>query len=72
MQSQTNTVANNMPRGFTKPIWVSPSEAGRLASIGRTRVYELMADGTLKSIKIGRRRLVSYASLEALGDARGG
>jgi excisionase family DNA binding protein len=62
MKSQTDSIANNT----TKPIWVSPKEASRLTAIGLTRLYELLNDNTLKSIKLGRKRLVSYASLEAL------
>jgi len=49
------------------PIWVTVNEAVRLASIKRTRLYELLADGTLKSIKLGGKRLIAYASIEALG-----
>jgi excisionase family DNA binding protein len=60
-------------RDLTKPIWVSPKEASRLVAIGRTRIYELIADGALDSIKFGRKRLISYASLERLGASeRGG
>jgi len=50
---------------------VSPREASRLTGIGLTRLYELLNNHTLKSIKLGRKRLVSYASIEALGDAQG-
>jgi excisionase family DNA binding protein len=50
-----------------KRIWVTPNEAIRISGIGRTRLYELMADGTLKSIKLGGKRLISYASIESLG-----
>lgn len=32
-------------------------------SIGRTKFYELVADGSLKLIKIGRRSLVSHDEL---------
>jgi excisionase family DNA binding protein len=49
------------------PIWVTVNEAVRLASIKRTRLYELLGDGTLKSIKIGGKRLIAYASIESLG-----
>jgi excisionase family DNA binding protein len=51
------------------PIWVSVNEAIRLASIQRTRLYELLGDGTLRSIKLGGKRLISYASILALGEA---
>jgi excisionase family DNA binding protein len=46
---------------------VTPSEAIRISGIGRTRLYELMANGTLASVKVGGKRLVSYASIETLG-----
>ena len=32
-----------------------------------TRCYELINDGTLESLKLGRMRLVSVASIEKLG-----
>jgi excisionase family DNA binding protein len=64
MKSQTDSVANNT----TKPIWVSPKQASRLTAIGLTRLYELLKDGTLKSTKVGRKRLISFASLESLGE----
>ena len=48
-----------------KRIWVTPKEAIRISGIKRTRLYELINDGTIKSIKLGGKRLVSYASIEA-------
>ena len=50
-----------------KRLWVTPKEAIRISGIKRTRLYELMNDGTIKSIKLGGKRLVSYASIETLG-----
>jgi excisionase family DNA binding protein len=44
---------------------VSPNEAARLCSIGRTTLYAALSSGELKSIKIGTRRLIT---LEALRD----
>lgn len=35
---------------------------GRL-NLGRSKVYELLGSGQLRSIKVGRRRLVSDAAL---------
>jgi excisionase family DNA binding protein len=49
------------------PVWVTVPDAMRLAGIGRTMLYRLIGDGTLRSITIGRRRLVAYAAIEALG-----
>ncbi len=44
---------------------VSPNEAARLCSIGRTTLYGALSSGELKSIKIGTRRLIT---LDALRD----
>lgn len=49
----------------TQIIAVSPNEAARLCSIGRTTLYAALSSGDLKSIKIGTRRLIT---LEALRD----
>jgi excisionase family DNA binding protein len=46
-------------------IAVSPNEAARLCSIGRTTLYSALSSGDLKSVKIGTRRLIT---LEALRD----
>jgi excisionase family DNA binding protein len=40
------------------PRLVRVEEAARLLGIGRTTVYDLLRSGRLRSIKIGRRRLV--------------
>lgn len=47
-------------------IAVSVGEAGRLIGIGRTKLYELINDGSLKTFKVGRRTLVTTASIHAL------
>ncbi|HCP82086.1 MAG TPA: DNA-binding protein [Octadecabacter sp.] len=44
---------------------VSPNEAARLCSIGRTTLYAALSSGELKSVKIGTRRLIT---LDALRD----
>lgn len=47
---------------------VSVNEGCRIAGIGRTKLYELIKDGTVKTATIGRRRLVLVASIyEMLG-----
>lgn len=48
------------------PRFVSVDEAGRLlGGITRREVYKRLAAGDLKSVKLGRRRLVTVASLDA-------
>ncbi|SLN41788.1 Helix-turn-helix domain protein [Roseivivax jejudonensis] len=42
---------------------VSPNEAARLCSIGRTTLYAALSGGELKSVKIGTRRLITIDAL---------
>lgn len=44
---------------------LSISGAMGFLSISRTRLYELFASGELRSVKLGRRRLVPREELEA-------
>ena len=44
---------------------VSPAEAARLAGIGKTTIYEAIGSGALRSLKIGKRRLILIVSLRA-------
>lgn len=41
---------------------VSIAEAGRITGLSRSMIYELLREGRLKSIKIGRRRLITRRS----------
>lgn len=50
------------------PLTVSVKRAARELNIGRTKVYELINEGQLKTIKIGRRTLVTMSSIHALVD----
>ena len=42
---------------------MTPEEAARRLSVGRTTVYELMSTGELQSVNIGRCRRVPVSSL---------
>jgi excisionase family DNA binding protein len=42
---------------------VSPAGAARLAGVGRTTIYEAISSGALRSLKIGKRRLILIVSL---------
>ena len=53
-----------MSENGSAPLLISVPEAARLLSIGKNLCYEMIAAGTLPSIKIGRRRLVSVAGLQ--------
>jgi excisionase family DNA binding protein len=43
-------------------LWPVEAVMERL-SVGRSMVFELMASGELRSLKVGRRRLVSEAAI---------
>ena len=49
-----------------EPLAYSVSEACRVSSLGRTRVYQLISEGRLEVRKIGKRTLIPAASLRAL------
>ncbi|UDM01252.1 helix-turn-helix domain-containing protein [Streptomyces longhuiensis] len=42
-----------------------PEEAAEVLAIGRSTVYELMAEGALKYIKLGRARRIRRVDVEA-------
>lgn len=45
-----------------------PREAAEMLGISRARLYELLEDGTVQSVKLGRRRLIRHEALVALLD----
>ena len=57
----TNTP--ELPNHAAQILAVSPNEAARLCSIGRTTLYAALSSGDLKSVKIGTRRLITIDAL---------
>lgn len=49
-----------------EPITVSINSTMSSLNLGRTKIYELIASGKLKTIKVGGRRLVHTDSIRAL------
>ena len=49
-----------------EPIAISVNTAARTLGIGRTSIYALLKDGRLDAIKIGRRTLLTTASIRRL------
>lgn len=47
-------------------LLVSITDAAKALSLGRTSIYELMRSGELETRKMGRRRLITAASLRRL------
>jgi excisionase family DNA binding protein len=46
-------------------LLVTVEEAGRLLGVGRTTMFELIGRGDIKSVRLGRRRLIARKSLES-------
>ena len=57
--SEIQTIA-----GALQPLAVAPGEAARLMGIGRTLAYEEIASMRLRSIKIGKRRLITIDAIK--------
>lgn len=51
-----------------EPITVSIKTGERLIGCGHTKMYELINEGVVDTIRIGRRRFLVYASLKALAE----
>jgi excisionase family DNA binding protein len=45
------------------PLLLRPEEVATVLRVGRTRVYELMRSGDLRSVKIGHLRRVSATAV---------
>ena len=52
-------------------ILISIPDACKALGIGRSKVYELISEGRLETVTIGRRRLVRVESIRALAEAAG-
>jgi excisionase family DNA binding protein len=50
--------------GAALRLLVSPEEAARALSVGRTTMYRLLAEGAVASVRVGSRRRVPLAALE--------
>ena len=48
---------------MTQPILLTPTEAARALGIGRSKLYELMREGRIRSVRIGTCRRVPTTAL---------
>jgi len=53
-----------------EPVTVRIPVAMRMLGVGRTKLYELMDDGTIATIKVGRSRLVVARSIRDFVESR--
>ena len=49
-----------------EPVTITILDALRLSGLGRTKLYELLTNGEIQSVRVGTRRLIVFASLKAL------
>jgi excisionase family DNA binding protein len=52
--------------GFVRPLTVTIATARQITGLGNTTLWKLIGEKKLKTVRIGRRRLVVYESLHAL------
>lgn len=51
------------------PVLLTPKQAAAALALGQTKVYELLATGALRSIKIGTARRIPREALDQFIDA---
>jgi len=53
-----------------EPLAVRVPEACRMIGVGRSKLYELIADGTIEVVKIGSITVIPVAQLRAMIEGR--
>jgi len=56
---KTEAVENGLP-----VLLVRPEDAARVLGVGRTKVYELIRSGALRSVRVGGLRRIPVAALK--------
>jgi excisionase family DNA binding protein len=65
MHNKPNGNSSDVPQG-ARPLAVSVKMACKLVGVGNTTMWALIKAGRVKTVSVGRRRLVIYSSLESL------
>ncbi|WP_454796518.1 helix-turn-helix domain-containing protein [Novosphingobium lindaniclasticum] len=60
------TGKRNINQSLTEPLAVRIPEACRLTGIGRSKLYQMIADGYIETIKVGAITLVPMRTLRRL------
>lgn len=66
MQDDTAPRPRSQTAAAPPPLSYSVDAAMKATGLGRSTIYELMAEGRLQRVKVGKRTLIPHASLEAL------
>lgn len=61
--ASTNAIFGELP---VEPICVRVSVAVKLTGMSRSTLYELIGEGEIEAVKVGRSTFVKYASLKGL------
>ena len=64
-RDRASTIVPRRSRMNTK-LSVTLKQASEVSGLSIRKLYDLIAEGKLKSVRVGRRRLVLYRSLEEL------
>jgi excisionase family DNA binding protein len=62
----------HMSESALKPITVTVATVLAVTGLGRTKFYELVKEGRIRTVAIGRRTLVVFADLEKLTEPAAG
>jgi len=65
---RARSIAGNLSKlpDSQKPLGVPVETACRLIGVGNTTIWALIKAGRVKSVRVGRRRVVIFSSLESL------
>jgi excisionase family DNA binding protein len=64
--SAPSTGLSRSERGGFRPLLVTVRQAKQLLSIGHTKTYELIKSGALETVKVDKRRMIKFDSIERL------
>jgi hypothetical protein len=57
--------AGRATRAQEKPLTVSHTRARQLLGVGKTKYWQLVKDGKVQVVRVGRCGMATYASIEA-------
>ena len=60
----TDNTFNVRPAQVSSPLLLTITQVADLLNLGRTKTYELVMSNRIKSVKLGRRRLVPWSNVE--------
>jgi excisionase family DNA binding protein len=64
MDTSAHAELSELDRKLTGQLLVTPEQAATSLAIGRTKVYELLRNGELESVRIGSSRRIPWEALE--------